>query len=218
MNKLPPFSQLSKLLLLLIFVLLTPLIPTSLRHPYLYLLFNVLVVALGIESGLLKAITSPHEEKKHNWSTIQTPNVMTHQTSLYPSSIYKGTNVMTKTHSIAAIATQALAKPIEEAKVESTAALGGIVRVNNKIKKCASRPSIFFIGGSENEYECRTQSRKEEKEDEKEEDYWMEAEDIMTKQELFAKAENFIGSFYRQLKMQREESWKKIHGLYHKTL
>jgi Cotton fibre expressed protein len=206
MNKLPPFSQISKLVLLLIFVLLTPLIPTSLKHPYLYLLFNILVVALGVESGLLKAVTSPHEEKKHN-STPLTPLFMTPQT-LHPS-IYNDTKVMTRTRSITAIATQALAKPVEKAKVE-TATLSGIVRVN-KIKKCASRPSLFFIGGLEGEREYTKESRQEEKGEE-----WMEAEE-MTKQELFAKAENFIGNFYRQLKMQREESWKKIHGLYHKA-
>jgi Cotton fibre expressed protein len=201
MNKLPPFSQISKLVLLLIFVLLTPLIPTSLKHPYFYLLFNILVVALGIESGLLKAVTSPHEEKKHN-STPPTPLFMTPQT-LHPS-IYNDSKVMTRTQSIAAIATQALEKPMEKANDE-TATLSRIVQVN-KIKKCASRPSLFFIGGLESESEYTMESRKEDK--------WMEAEE-MTKQELFAKADNFIGNFYRQLKIQREESWKKIHGLYY---
>ncbi|KAF3339548.1 Cotton fiber expressed protein [Carex littledalei] len=206
MNNLPPFSQMSKLLLLLIFSLLTLLIPTPLRHPYLYFLFNILVVVLGIESGLLKAITSPHDEKKPYFTTQYfTPP------SLHPS-IHQGigTRVLTKTQSIAALASQALAKPIEKSKVVETT-LGGIVRVNNKLKKCASRPSIFFIGGLESEQECiKKESKKEEKEEE-----WMEA-DEMTKQELFTKAEHFIGNFYRQLKMQREESWQKIHGLYHK--
>ncbi|KAJ4781647.1 hypothetical protein LUZ62_020643 [Rhynchospora pubera] len=201
MNKLPPFSQLSKLAFILIFILLTPLVPSSLRPPYLYFLFNILVVSLGIESGLLKAITSPHEEKK--------PNSIPQAPILYPN-IQNGSNVMTRTRSIAAIANQALAKPIEKAKVE----IGGIIGVN-KLKKCASRPSIFFIGGLESEHECKKENKKENKEEEKEEQ-WMETEE-MTKQELFAKAESFIGNFYRQLKMQREESWKKIHGLYHKA-
>ncbi|URE37843.1 hypothetical protein MUK42_13247 [Musa troglodytarum] len=39
----------------------------------------------------------------------------------------------------------------------------------------------------------------------------------LSKQELFAKAEAFIGNFYKQLRMQREESWKKIHGFYHRA-
>lgn len=191
MSKLPPFSQITKLLLLLIFSLLTLLIPTSLRHPYLYFLFNILVVVLGIESGLLKAITSPHDEKKPNFTTHFIPP------SLHPS-IHDGigTRVMTRTQSIAALASQALVKPIEKVKVVEIT-LGGIVRVNNKLKKCASRPSIFFIGGSESEQEyCKKKSKKEEE--------WMEAEE-MTKQELFAKTEQFIGNFYLQSKMQRDQ-------------
>ncbi|PPR99677.1 hypothetical protein GOBAR_AA20985 [Gossypium barbadense] len=40
---------------------------------------------------------------------------------------------------------------------------------------------------------------------------------VLSGPELFTKAEIFIGNFYKQLKMQREESWKKIHGFYQKT-
>ncbi|XP_078153460.1 uncharacterized protein LOC144548626 [Carex rostrata] len=191
MIKLPPFSQISKLVLLLIFALLTLLIPTSLRHPYLYFLFNILVVALGIESGLLKAITSTNDEKQPNFTTHIIPPY------LHPSNIHHGTrHVMKKTQSIAAIASQALVKPIEKGKVVEIT-FGGIVRVNKKLKKCASRPSIFFIGGSESEQEyCKKESKKEEE--------WMEAEE-MTKQELFAKTEQFIGNFYLQSKMQRDQ-------------
>ncbi|EYU33660.1 hypothetical protein MIMGU_mgv1a017512mg [Erythranthe guttata] len=62
------------------------------------------------------------------------------------------------------------------------------------MKKSPSTPSIFFIG----------------------EDIPAEEEvdggELMSGQELFQKAENFIGDFYKQLKMQREESWKKLHG------
>lgn len=213
MNKLPPFSQLSKLLLVLIFILLTPLIPTSLRPPFLYFLFNILVVVLGIESGLLKAVTSPHEEKK--------PSLIARNMSSLHLSIPNTTSFMTKTHSIASIASQAIAKPMERAKpvekAKGETTLGGIIGIN-KLKKCASKPSIFFIGGLESEHEnCNKLDSKEEKEKvEEKEIEWMEVEE-MTKQELFAKAESFIGNFYRQLKMQREESWKKIHGLYHKA-
>ncbi|KAL9160030.1 hypothetical protein ABFS82_08G173600 [Erythranthe guttata] len=63
-----------------------------------------------------------------------------------------------------------------------------------EMKKSPSTPSIFFIG----------------------EDIPAEEEvdggELMSGQELFQKAENFIGDFYKQLKMQREESWKKLHG------
>lgn len=35
-------------------------------------------------------------------------------------------------------------------------------------------------------------------------------------QELYQKAENFIGNFYKQLEMQREQSWNKLHLHAHK--
>ncbi|KAG6525249.1 uncharacterized protein LOC122048545 [Zingiber officinale] len=78
------------------------------------------------------------------------------------------------------------------------------------LKRCSSRPSLFFIGGFEGS-EKRVHATKQEEKVE------VEIRDIISKQELFTKAEAFIGNFYEQLKMQREESWKKIHELYHKT-
>ncbi|KAL8046341.1 hypothetical protein ABFX02_08G171900 [Erythranthe guttata] len=63
-----------------------------------------------------------------------------------------------------------------------------------EMKKSPSTPSIFFIG-----------------EDIPAEEE-VDGELTMSGQELFQKAENFIGDFYKQLKMQREESWKKLHA------
>ncbi|KAH6786355.1 hypothetical protein C2S52_005907 [Perilla frutescens var. hirtella] len=62
-----------------------------------------------------------------------------------------------------------------------------------------SSASIFFIGDQSND-------------DEREEETGE-----VSGQELFQKAETFIGNFYKQLKMQREDSWKKLHDLYHKA-
>ncbi|KAH6768039.1 hypothetical protein C2S51_013375 [Perilla frutescens var. frutescens] len=62
-----------------------------------------------------------------------------------------------------------------------------------------STASIFFIGDQSND-------------DEREEEVGE-----VSGQELFQKAETFIGNFYKQLKMQREDSWKKLHDLYHKA-
>ncbi|KAK9938631.1 hypothetical protein M0R45_015357 [Rubus argutus] len=86
------------------------------------------------------------------------------------------------------------------------------------VKKCPSMPSLFFIGGGENETETEGGP----------DDYELEVEDYhqivedeevadLSGQELLIKAETFIGNFYKQLKMQREESWKRIHGFYHKA-
>jgi len=35
--------------------------------------------------------------------------------------------------------------------------------------------------------------------------------------ELYVKAESFIGDFYRQLKMQREDSWNRLCGIYRRS-
>ncbi|XP_047169556.1 uncharacterized protein LOC124838082 [Vigna umbellata] len=60
------------------------------------------------------------------------------------------------------------------------------------MQKCAPMGSLFLIEGDE----------EVEEEDEAEEEIGG-----VNGQELFAKAEAFIGNFYKQLKMQSEESW-----------
>ncbi|CAL9192089.1 unnamed protein product [Musa hybrid cultivar] len=51
--------------------------------------------------------------------------------------------------------------------------------------------------------------------DEEEEEEEEKCEDIgeLSTQELFTKCEAFIGNFYKQLRTQREQSWRKIHDL-----
>ncbi|GKV38754.1 hypothetical protein SLEP1_g46633 [Rubroshorea leprosula] len=61
-----------------------------------------------------------------------------------------------------------------------------------KVKKCPSTPSLFFIGAGDAEAELHDAVEFEEEEDE------------LGGEELFAKAESFIGNFNKQLKMQRE--------------
>ncbi|KAK8648603.1 hypothetical protein V6N13_129352 [Hibiscus sabdariffa] len=79
------------------------------------------------------------------------------------------------------------------------------------LKKCPSTPSLFFIGNGETEHEAVNQHELEEEEE--------EGGDVgvLSGPELFAKAEIFIGNFYQQLSMQREESWKNNNGFYQKT-
>lgn len=39
----------------------------------------------------------------------------------------------------------------------------------------------------------------------------------LSAEELYVKAESFIGDFYRQLKMQREDSWNRLCGIYRRS-
>ena len=56
--------QLAKLLFLLFSLTLIPFVPACLWTPYIYILLNSLILALGYESGVLKFLTEPTMEKK----------------------------------------------------------------------------------------------------------------------------------------------------------
>ena len=62
-------SQSLKLCFIAILLSVTPLLSTSLRSPYLYFVFNLLIVALGAEAGLLSFILKAAEDKKSPPST-----------------------------------------------------------------------------------------------------------------------------------------------------
>lgn len=165
-------SQLAKIALIAAFLLIAPLLSTSMRPPFLFLLLNLLVILLGVESGVLETFSSPPDEKK---PMAASP--------------------------VAAAAEQSSGRSDELPEVEKNAAV-----VNaHKVRKCPSTPSLFFVGSGSSEVEKF-------EEEEEEDGYGDEG------QELFLKAEMFIGDFYKQLKIQREESWKKIYGLYHRAL
>ncbi|XP_010921378.1 uncharacterized protein [Elaeis guineensis] len=196
-----PKSQLAKILLFLLLLLLTTFIPTSLRPSYLYFLFNILIIALGVEAGFLNAISGPPDEKK------STPIITSMAVQALPDNGRSSGSV--DTAGLHEGRAQPV-KPVEKPKVEKVAAVAKIVQ---KVKRCPSKPSIFFIGGFDGE--AGLQEEEEEKEEEEGEEVVVVGE--LSKQELFAKAETFIGNFYKQLKMQREDSWKKIHGLYNRA-
>ncbi|KAF6173240.1 hypothetical protein GIB67_026935 [Kingdonia uniflora] len=88
----------------------------------------------------------------------------------------------------------------------------GIDNKGDDVKESPSRPSLFFIGGNETMEEI-VEFKGDLYEDSE------EVEEIrdLSGQELFMKAEMFIENFYNQLKIQREESWKRIHGFYQKS-
>uniref|UniRef100_A0A6N2KNN6 DUF4408 domain-containing protein n=1 Tax=Salix viminalis TaxID=40686 RepID=A0A6N2KNN6_SALVM len=197
MNKLKR-SQILVLSLLAALLVVTPLIPSSLRPKYLYFIFNLLIIALGAEAGLISAAFSkpvvPLTTKPARSSVTAPPD---HQASTADQ------------------ADEAPAKAKVFVKSASENYGSTVIRVDRKVKKCPSLPSLFFIGGGDHGAEAAVEDVRgghEEGEGEGEGEVGG-----ISGQELYTKAETFIGNFYKQLKMQREESWKKIHGFYHKA-
>ncbi|KAK6785615.1 hypothetical protein RDI58_019070 [Solanum bulbocastanum] len=156
-------SQILKLLLIAILVLMTPLISSSQRTPYLYFIVNLLIISLGVDAGLITFFSKSQNDNKN------TPSLSPQQQKIAPKLIEKCVSE----------------------KIVGVTKL--VVKDEVKLQKCPSTPSLFFIGSSED--------RSEVKEEEEEE---------ISGEELFNKAEIFIGNFYNQLKMQREASFESL--------
>ncbi|TQD84709.1 hypothetical protein C1H46_029732 [Malus baccata] len=295
MSKLNEKSQILMFSLLVFLLVLAPLLSSSLRTPYLYIITNLLIIALGAQAGVLSSFSKPdsdHDKKNGSgasFSFAPKPVVPTelasdekrvvtrndeHQTVVVPQYVEKKARVVEKSKSekivdTVKVETQAgvlssFSKPdsdhdkkngsgasfsfapkpvvptelasdekrvvtrndehqtvvapqyvekkarvVEKSKSEK---IVDTVKVES-VKKCTSMPSLFFIGGGETyhgDHEVIEEKRYIEGEEE-------EVFEELSGQELFAKAENFISNFYKQLKMQREDSWKKIHEFYHKA-
>ncbi|KAA0055857.1 putative LIM and calponin domains-containing protein 1 [Cucumis melo var. makuwa] len=177
-------SEILVLLGLTILLVITPLLSSSLRPTYLYFIFNLLIIALGVQAGLLNDPPPDHQDKTNKLS-LTSPETVASSTETSP---LKKHRALEKAHSD---------------KISS-----GNVKMES-LKKCPSASSIFYIGEGDSEAEETTGIED------------MEEEVVggggnNNGQELFAQAETFIGNFYKQLKMQKEESWKNIHGFYQK--
>ncbi|XP_058763848.1 uncharacterized protein LOC131637283 [Vicia villosa] len=176
MNKVDK-SQVKVLSFLAFLLMITSFLPSSLRPTYLYLIFNILIIALAAQAGLLTAFSEPSQDTKHHVFVSSTQqHTMQEPKEKEASSINNANSIS------------------EEQKVKKVVCVGE--SKVDKVKKCPSMPSLFYIGDEEDDYEV---NKNEE----------VEVEDeicCVNGQELFAKAEAFIGNFYKQLKMQREES------------
>ncbi|XAR56723.1 hypothetical protein NMG60_11037305 [Bertholletia excelsa] len=195
-------SQILKLSLIATLLVVTPVIPTSLRSTYLYFVFNLLIIALGAEAGLLSFFSNVAEDKKpqpNNVALAAKPMAALELSPEKEGPENASGRIVTDENSPN--------KPKVVEKCSSEKIVG--VTKAHKVRKCRSTPSIFFIGSGETE--------KEEVIDDDDDNGGAEAEEevgVLSGQELFTKAETFIGNFYRQLKMQREDSWNRIHGFY----
>lgn len=172
-------SQVVKLLLIATLLLITPLLSSSQRTPYLYFIVNLLIISLGAEAGLISS-KSPHD------NTSSSPDIIIKQQQQQ-------------------IISPSVTKVVEKCASEK---IVGVTKVleNDAVKllECPSTPSLFFIASNEDSEAKDHEIVKEE---------FLEDEEIreISEQELFNKAETFIGNFYMQLKMQREESWQRLH-------
>ncbi|KAJ4825202.1 hypothetical protein Tsubulata_043476 [Turnera subulata] len=190
-------SQILLLLVLAALLFVTPLLSSSSRPKYLYFIINLLIIALGAEAGLLSAFSKPvDQDKKHAVPLITKPQTPAQEASPYTEAQVTPARKETKPRAVEKSASEKIVATI---KVD-------------KVKKCPSMPSLFFIGGGDNEPEDHHVTREVHHEEEE-----LEEAGEQSSQELFTKAETFIGNFYKQLKMQREESWKRIHGFYQKA-
>ncbi|CAK9321821.1 unnamed protein product [Citrullus colocynthis] len=172
-------SEILVLLGLTMLLVITPLLSSSLRPTYLYFIFNLLIIALGAQAGLLSSAHPPHQDNVTNNLSLTSP-----QTAASSQTSTKKHRTLEKPHSDNI--------PSPNLKMESS------------LNKCPSASSIFYIGEGDSEAEDTTAVEE------------VGSAGNNNGQELFAQAETFIGNFYKQLKMQKEESWKNIHGFYQK--
>lgn len=195
-------SQILNLSILAAILFITPLLSSSIRPTYLYFIINILIIALGVEAGLLSSSSKPSENKKPG-SIVTSSQAMPDKenpTTMTPDKV---------------IDKECIEKKVEKSLSEKIV-VGREQMMNKKVKKCPSMPSLFFIGGGGGE----TNEQEEFFEDD---DYEEEGEEVgdniggHEKDPLFNRAEMFIGNFYKQLKMQREDSWKRLQDIYHKA-
>nr|DAD20418.1 TPA_asm: hypothetical protein HUJ06_021881 [Nelumbo nucifera] len=203
-------SQIAKVSFIAILLLITPLLSTSMRPPYLYFLMNLLIIALGAEAGLLSSSSTPQQDKKPDHYAVVAPKPSAVFASVVAAEASPEKMTSINTNSKVAIGGKEVTDCTERKSykaIEKSASEKIVTVVTvQKVKKCPSMPSLFFIGGGEAEAEEMTEDDEEEDE-----------VGGLSGQELYTKAETFISNFYKQLKIQREESWKKIHGFYQKA-
>ncbi|KAI3941450.1 hypothetical protein MKW98_022457 [Papaver atlanticum] len=233
------YLQIAKLIIMFLLLLITPLLSTSMRQPYLYFLLNILIIVVAAEAGLLSSFNKPptHEEDnkqiKHQPAVVASPKPISTSTINTTNTAYfvetspniketrRGllSNFSPRSgHDQGNDERKVTYRTVEKSKSEKIVKAVKLVRL---VKRIPSTPSLFFIGSSDCTGEADHQQEVEdpsyqltENEGEK---YQVEEIDALSGQELYSKAEMFIGNFYKQLKMQREDSWKKLHDIYHKA-
>nr|XP_011461064.1 PREDICTED: uncharacterized protein LOC105350538 [Fragaria vesca subsp. vesca] len=211
-------SQILMLSLILILLIVTPLLSSSVRTTYLYIITNLVIIALGAQAGILRAFSKPIDHDKKNPVSVPQKPVLVVPSELASTHEKTQKKVAAQNQEDQRVASECSEKNVPNKVVAKSKSqkVTGTVKTES-VRKCPSMPSLFFIGGGETE----TEGAHSDDDDDVLEDFHQieEEEEVadLSGQELLIKAEKFIGNFYKQLKMQREESWKRIHGMYHKA-
>jgi len=205
-------SQAAKLGSLLVLLLLVLLLPAFLRVAYGYLLFNGIVLALGIQASLLRggstaASSSPNPDDDEDRHQSSGPGQAVAPTGVAPTGVaaspFQRARILDHVTAVAddlVVVPAFVATNIIELKTKTKEV---VLKV---LKKCPSTASIFFLsalngsqaGGGE-EKACQGQEEQEE-----DCDVDVDGDVRMSRQELFANAERFIGNFRKELRMQRQ--------------
>lgn len=131
-------SQILKLLLIAILVLMTPLMSSSQRTPYLYFIVNLLIISLGVDAGLITFFSKSQNDDKNS-----PPSLSPHTTS-----IIKQQKIVPK-----------LVEKCVSEKIVGVTKL--VVKDEVKLQKCPPTPSLFFIGSSEDRSEVKEEEEEE---------------------------------------------------------
>ncbi|KAE8797095.1 freezing-induced 1 [Hordeum vulgare] len=207
---LPPaalLSQAAKLGSLLVLLLLALLLPVFLRVAYGYLLFNGIVLALGIQAsvgggGGTASIVVDDEDRHGSSSTGQVVEASPFQTAGAGLSVRPDDRTAAPAHDDhhgVVPAFVVVASNIIELKIKTKEV---VLKV---LKKCPSTASIFFLSALNGSQQPGGEEKVRQEEEEEEDcDFGMDGDVTMSREELFANTERFIGNFRKELSMQRQ--------------
>nr|AKJ32463.1 freezing-induced 1 [Leymus chinensis] len=185
-------SQVAKLGSLLALLLLALLLPAFLRVAYGYLLFNGIVLALGIQA-FVGGTASIADDEDRNGSSSTGQAVAPVGITASPFQRAGSVRPDDDDH---VVVPAFVASNIIELKIKTKEV---VLKV---LKKCPSTASIFFLSALNGSQAGGEEKVRQEEEEDCEVD--VDGDVRMSRQELFANTERFIGNFRRELSMQRQ--------------
>lgn len=224
-----------------VFTVVAPNVWNCVTPSCIYLLLNVLILALGLQSGVLTArpstdfikpdadadVDHSHEFIKIPTSSIGCGNVSKSMTSTSDCKANECSDPMKdmKIHTTSiVVAGEESSKTKEVDPVPS----GGLYRKKSRCRLLRrSTTGLSNLSRESTQLTPRVEVKREmvlfeicaEQGDEvaEEEHKVRRREGGLSSEELYAKAESFIGNFYTELKMQRENSWKRLCNMYRQS-